>query len=133
MTAELRVELMITLTDPSLTAEERDQDAKQLLTELLQTLNNLEADELVGPIPDPNPPEDNKGLVAFLVGVLKAKVTVGNGLKVLKKLGDIGHKPMEISGKVKGKKGEEKEFVIKVNSPKDLDAAVEAYQKLTQS
>lgn len=125
MTTDSTVTLTITLTDTALTDEEREADTQQLFTEL----SDWDEIESVARVADPNPPEGNKALGSFLIGLLQAKVSLANGLKVLSFLSDrFGNKPMKLSGEANGKK-----FEIEVHSWEELDALVEAYKKLTDS
>ncbi len=125
MTIDATVKLTISLIDPELDAEELDEDTQQLWIEL----NQLEEVEKVERVADPNPPEGSKAVGSFLVGLLKAEVSISNGLKVIRFLGDrFGNKPMKLSGEANGKK-----FEIEAYSREDLDAVVEAYKKLTDS
>ena len=125
MTTDATVTLTITLTDTTLTDEEREADTQQLFTEL----SDWDEIESVARVADPNPPEGNKALGSFLIGLLQAEVSLPNGLKVIRFLGDrFGNKPMKLSGEANGKK-----FEIEVHSREELDAVVEAYKKLTDS
>ena len=108
--------LTIAFTDPELTNEERDEDALQLLGEL----SDRSDIESVERLRDPNPPDGNKSIGGFLVGVLAAEVSAANAKKVLGFLGDrLGNKPISLKVEKNGKKlevtansREEFEFVI---------------------
>ncbi|UXE63893.1 MAG: hypothetical protein KA717_15885 [Woronichinia naegeliana WA131] len=123
MTTDATVKLTISLIDPELDAEELDEETQQLWIEL----NQLEEVEKVERVADPNPPEGSKAIVSSLVGLLKAEVSISNGLKLIRFLGNCfkGRSTIEISGEVKGKK-----FKIKVGSSEELPVALEAYEKI---
>ena len=73
--------LTITFTDPELTDEERDEEAVELLKELE---DNFDADiEAAHQVRDPNPPEGNKSIGAFLAGVLTTEISASGCRKVL--------------------------------------------------
>ena len=123
MTLDTTVKLTISLIDSELNAEELDEDTQQLWIEL----NKLEEVIKLERVADPNPPEDSKALGSFLLGLLKAEVSISNGLKAIRFLGDRfkgKSTTIEISGEVKGKK-----FKIKVGSSEELPVALEAYEK----
>ena len=93
------IALTITFTDPDLTAEKRNEDVGKLLKEL-KARREIEAVERVR---DPHPPEGNKGVGSFLVGMLTAQVTVENAKKALGFLGDrLGNKQITIEAEVNG-------------------------------
>lgn len=108
--------LTIAFTDPELTNEERDDEVVQLLDEL----SDRSDIECVDRVRDPNPPDGNKSIGGFLVGVLAAEVSVANAKKVLGFLGDrLGNKPISLKVEKNGKKlevtansREEFEFVM---------------------
>jgi len=108
--------LTIAFTDPELTNEERDDEVVQLLDEL----SDRSDIESVDRVRDPNPPDGNKSIGGFLVGVLAAEVSVANAKKVLGFLGDrLGNKPISLKVEKNGKKlevtansREEFEFVM---------------------
>ena len=78
--------LTITFTDPDLTAEERDEEAVELLKELE---NNPDIAKIER-VRDPNPPEGNKSPGGFIVGVLTAEISGMCFQKVLHSL----HSPL---------------------------------------
>lgn len=98
--------------------EERDEQAQQLLTELRQ----MDEVETVDRILDPNPPEGNKAIGGFLVGLLMAEVSVANAKKLMGFLGDrLSNKPIELSVEANGKK-----LSVKASSREELEAAIKA-------
>jgi hypothetical protein len=115
------VKFVINFTDPDLDADERDDEAHRLLNQLKE----MDEVESVDRILDPNPPEGNKALGAWLAGVLLAEVNTGNAKAVFGYLGDrLGGKPIEIEVEANGKK-----LKVKAHSREELTAAIEAAQK----
>jgi len=93
--------LTIAFIDPELTNEERDDEVVQLLSEL----SDRSDIESVDRVRDPNPPDGNKSIGGFLVGVLAAEVSAANAKKVLGFLGDrLGNKPISLKAEKNGKK-----------------------------
>ncbi|OLP19495.1 hypothetical protein BST81_05035 [Leptolyngbya sp. 'hensonii'] len=125
MTENPNIRLTIHFNAPDLDLEERDKQAQQLITEL----KDLDEVDRVDRIPDPNPPKDNKTLGGFVIGLLKAEVTIGNGKKVLGFLGDrLGGKPIELAVEANGKK-----LSVKAHSRAELEAAIKAAQDFIAS
>ncbi|UXE59585.1 MAG: hypothetical protein KA717_27945 [Woronichinia naegeliana WA131] len=120
MSNESTIKLAIAFNDPDLEPEERDEQAQRLLAELKQ-VNEVESVERML---DPNPPEGNKSLGGFLVGMLLAEVNPANGKKLLGFLGDrLGGKPIELSVEANGRK-----LTVKAHSREELEAAIKAAQ-----
>ena len=121
MSNESTIKLAITFNDPDLEPEERDEQAQRFLAELKQ----VDEVELVERMLDPNPPEGNKSLGGFLVGMLLAEVNPANGKKLLGFLGDrLGGKPIELSVEANGRK-----LTVKAHSREELEAAIKLAQK----
>jgi len=119
------VTLTIAFNDPDLNPEKRDEQAQRLRDELKE----MDAVETVDRVLDPNPPEGNKAVSAFLAGLLKAEVTVGNATKLMGFLGDrLGNKPIELSVEANGKK-----MSVKASSLEELQAAIKAAQDFIAS
>ena len=117
---ESTIKLAIAFNDPDLEPEERDEQAQRLLAELKQ----VDEVESVERMLDPNPPEGNKSLGGFLVGMLLAEVNPANGKKLLGFLGDrLGGKPIELSVEANGRK-----LTVKAHSREELEAAIKAAQ-----
>jgi hypothetical protein len=113
------ITLTIAFNDPTLDAEEREQQARQFRAELQQ----IDDIETVDRVLDPNPPEGNKAVGAFLVGLLTAELSVANFKKLGGFLGDrLGNKPIKL--KVKAPDGRELE--LEASSQQEFD---HAYQK----
>ena len=73
---------------------------------------------------DPNPPEGNKSMGGFLVGLLTAQVNPENGKKLLGFLGDrLGGKTIEFTVEGNGKK-----LSVKANCREELESAIKAAQ-----
>ena len=104
MVAPSNVELTVGFNDPNLNCEEREAQAQTLWAEL----QDREEVEALGRVPDPNPPEGNKG-GSFLMGLLTAEVSLANVRKLLGFLGErLGNKPIKL--KVKAPDGRELEL-----------------------
>jgi hypothetical protein len=121
MSNESTIKLAIAFNDPDLEPEERDEQAQRLLAELKQ-VNEVESVERML---DPNPPEGNKSLGGFLVGMLLAEVNPANGKKLLGFLGDrLGGKVIELSVEANGRK-----LTVKAHSREELEAAIKLAQE----
>ncbi|CAN1209824.1 Sugar ABC transporter permease [Tumidithrix helvetica PCC 7403] len=111
------IALTITFTDPDLTNEELDEEVVRLLGDLSDR-SDIEA---VDRVRDPNPPKGNMSVGGFLVGVLKAEVSVANAKKVLSFLGDrLNNKPITLEAEGNGKK-----LKVVASSREDLVLAVQ--------
>jgi hypothetical protein len=120
MTKNSTVKLTIAFNDSALDSEERDEQAKRLMAELKQ----MDEVDTVDRILDPNPPEGNKAIGGFLVGLLSAEVSVANAQKLMGFLGNrLGGKPIELSVEANGKK-----LTVKAHSREELEAAIKAAQ-----
>ena len=78
MNDQSSIKLTIAFDDPDLEPEERDEQAQRFLAELKQ----VDEVESVERLLDHNPPEGNKSLGGFLVGMLLAEVNLANGKKL---------------------------------------------------
>ena len=113
------ITLTIAFNDPDLEPEERDEQAQRFLAELKQEVESVER------LLDPNPPEGNKSLGGFLVGMLMAEVNPANGKKLLGFLGDrLGGKVIELSVEANGRK-----LTVKAHSREELEAAIKLAQE----
>jgi hypothetical protein len=120
MTPSASVKLTIAFNDPDLDLEERDEQAQRLMAELKQ----MDEVDAVDRVLDSNPPEGNKALGGFLVGLLSAEVSVANAQKLMGFLGDrLGGKPIELAVEANGKK-----LTVKAHSREELEAAIKAAQ-----
>jgi hypothetical protein len=120
MTLNSNVKLTIAFNDPDLELEEQDEQAQRLISELKQ----MDEVETVDRVLDPNPPEGNKALGGFLVGLLTAEVNATNAKKLMGFLGDrLGDKPIELSVEANGKK-----LTVKAHSREELQDAIQAAQ-----
>ena len=120
MSNESTIKLAIAFNDPDLEPEERDEQAQRFLAELKQ----VDEVESVERLLDPNPPEGNKSLGGFLVGILLAEVNPANGKKLLGFLGDrLSNKVIELSVEANGRK-----LTVKAHSREELEAAIKAAQ-----
>lgn len=120
MVGDSSIKVTIAFNDPDLDAEERDEQVQRLMTELKQ----MDEVETVDRVLDPKPPEGNKALGGFLVGLLMAEVNVANVKKLMGFLGNrLGGKPIELSVEANGKK-----LTVKAHSQEELEAAIKAAQ-----
>jgi len=120
MASNSSIKFTIAFNDPDLDSEELDEQAQRLVSELRQV---DEVDE-VNRVIDPNPPEGNKSMGGFLVGLLTAQVTPENGKKLLGFLGDrLSGKAIEFTVEGNGKK-----LSVKANSREELEFAIKAAQ-----
>ena len=110
------LKLTIAFADLDLDAEERDEQAQQLMSELKQ----MDEVETVDRVLDPNPPEGNKAIGGFLVGLLMAEVNVVNAKNLMGFLGDrLSGKTIELEVEGNGKK-----LKVKASSREELKAAI---------
>ena len=118
MTDDLNVKVTIIFNDPDLNDDELEEQAQNLLTQL-KDLDDLDDVERVL---DPHPPEGNKSVGSFLVGLVKATVNLENAKKLLGFLGDrLGNKVIEMAVEHNGKK-----LSVKAHSKEELEVAVKA-------
>ncbi len=122
MTDARTVQLSFAVNDPELDDEERQEIAQKLLRQLKQ----LDEVEKVGRAEDSNLEEGSRSVLATLVGVLTAEVSVENVKKVLGFVGDrIPNKPIIIKVKVG-----EQEVEIEAKSRKELEEAEKVAKNL---
>ena len=125
MSNDSSIKLTIAFNDPDLNSEERDEQAQRFITELKQ-MDEVETADFV---PDPNPPDGNKTLGGFLLGLLTAEVNAANAKKVLRFLGDrLSGKTIELSVEANGKK-----LSVKASSQEELEAAIKLAQDFIAS
>ncbi|MEI6329123.1 MAG: hypothetical protein WCP16_07815 [Pseudanabaena sp. ELA645] len=100
MASNSRITFTIAFNDPDLDSEELDEQAQRLVSELRQIDEVDEVNRVIAP----NPPEGNKSMGGFLVGLLMAQVTPDNAKKLLGFLGDrLDGKPIELFLEATGK------------------------------
>lgn len=115
------VKLTIDLKDSNLNEEELDEATQDLLNQMRQLDEVERADRVL----DSNPPEGNKALGSFLVGILTAEVNAKNIKEALRFLSDhLGGKPIELEVEANGKK-----LKIKASSQQELLAAIGAAEQ----
>jgi len=125
MTSHSNLKFTITFNDPDLDAEEREEQAQQLMSELKQ----MDEVETVDRVLDPNPPEGNKAIGGILVGLLTTQVSAVNAQKVMGFLSDrLGGKPIELEVEDNGRK-----LTVKAHSREELEAAIKAAQDFINS
>jgi hypothetical protein len=114
------IKLMIAFKDPDLDADERDEEAQKLLDQMRE----IEEVEAVDRVFDPNPPEGNKAVGGFLLGLLTAEVNPANAGRLMTFLGDrLSGKVIELDVEANGKK-----LKVKARSREELTAAIQAAQ-----
>ena len=119
MASNSSIKFTIAFNDPDLDSEELDKQAERLMSELKQ-MDDVETNLVI----DPNPPEGNKSMGGFLVGLVTAEVNVTNAKKLVGFLGDrLGGKPIEFTVEGNGKK-----LSVKANSREELEFAMKAAQ-----
>ena len=119
MASNSSIKFTIAFNDPDLDSEELDEQAQRLMSELKQ-MDDVETNLVI----DPNPPEGNKSLGGFLVGLVTAEVNMTNAKKLVGFLGDrLGGKPIEFTVEGNGKK-----LSVKANSREELESAMKAAQ-----
>ena len=112
--------LSINFNDSNVTADERDAQALRFMAELRE----MDEVETVSRVLDPNPPEGNKTLGGFLVGLLSAEVSLENSKRLLRFIGDrLGGKPIELEVEANGRR-----LKVKASSREELEAAIQAAQ-----
>jgi hypothetical protein len=116
------MQVSVTFDSPDLEPEEKESEALNLL----QALQELEEVESVDRVFDPNPPEGNKSIGGFIVGLLTAEVSVANFKQLMGFLGDrVGAKPIKL--KLKAPDGRELE--LEASSQAEFAFALEKAQE----
>lgn len=114
----------INFNDPDFDEEERDEEVQKLLNQM-RDLDDVSTDRVV----DPDPPEGNKALGGFLVGMLTAEVSASNAKRLLGFLGDrLSGKTIELEVEGNGKK-----LKVSASSRAELEAAIEQAQAFIAS
>ena len=116
----------LSFEDPDLDAEEKDEEVQRLLNQMKELDEIEDSDRLL----DPNPPEGNKALGGFLVGMLTTVVKPDNIKIVFGFLGErLKGKPIEMA--VKAPDG--RELSIKANSQAEFEYAFQKAQEFLNS
>ncbi len=115
------IQVAVTFDDSDVEPEEKESETLNLL----QALQELEEVESVNRVFDPNPPEGNKSIGGFIIGLLTAEVSVANFKKLMGFLGDrVGSKPIKL--KLKAPDGRELE--LEASSQAEFEFAFEKAQ-----
>lgn len=114
------LKLTINFNDSDLSSEERDEQVQRLLAEL----KDMDEVETADRVLDPNPPEGNKALGGFLVGLLTAEINAANAKAAFGFLKDrLSGKPIELEVEANGRK-----LKVSAHSREELEAAIKAAQ-----
>ena len=120
MSGRSSLKLTINFNDPDLSPEERDEQVQRLLREL----KDMDEVETADRVLDPYPPEGNKALGGFLVGLLTTQVSTANAQAAFGFLKDrLSGKPIELEVEANGKK-----LKVSAHSREELEAAIKAAQ-----
>ena len=115
--SETRIQVTITLSDPQLRDEELQEAVQNLQLELKEVEGVTEADL----IPVEQAPPDSKGIGGFLLGQLKALVS----LKYLKTLVNFVGQNIVIGRTVKIKaEGNGRKLELELSRPEDIDKVI---------
>ncbi|HEY9825488.1 MAG TPA: hypothetical protein V6D19_08580 [Stenomitos sp.] len=121
MSLNSTIQLIIDLNDPNFEPEECEEQTQRLFA-ALQDMEDVEVHRVL----DANPPEGNKSMGGFLVGLLKAEGSVENFKKLMGFLGDrIGSKPIKL--KLKAPDGRELE--LEASSQAEFEFAFQKAQE----
>jgi hypothetical protein len=125
MEDDSNIGLTINFNDPEADAEELDEEVQRLLRQM----RDIDEVEAVDRVLDPNPPEGNKAVLGFIVGMLTAQVNPNNVKSLMGFLRDrLSGKAIELEIESHGKK-----LTVKAHSQAELIAAIEAAQKFISS
>lgn len=120
MTNTLSIKLTINFNDPDLDAEDLDMQVQRLIVEL----DEMDEVDSVNRVRDPNPPEGNKAVGSFLIGLLTAETNAKNAKQLFAFLGNrLSGKPIELEVEANGRS-----LKVKAYSREELEAAVRAAQ-----
>lgn len=124
LSSALPIKLTIQFIDPDLDLEERDEQAQILINEL----KRVDEIETVNRVLDPHPPQGNKAIGGFLMGLLMTEVSSENIKGILGFLGDrLGGKPIQLEVEANGKK-----LKVTASSREELEAAIQAAQSFIE-
>ncbi|WNZ44494.1 hypothetical protein Q2T42_22090 [Leptolyngbya boryana CZ1] len=124
MSTASKLELMLSFQDAE--SPEKQEKLTQTLWQQMRQIDGVKVDR----VSDDNPPEGSKTFGAFLLGLLRATVTL-EGLKSLFGfLGDrLGNKPI----KIKAKFADGREVELEASSREELALAEETLKRLAQT
>lgn len=124
-------QVILTITLKALNDADFDEEKLEKLTQnLLREMRQMDEVERADRVLDPEPPEGNRSLGGFLIGILKAEVSVANFKKLMEFLGDrLAGKPIKI--KVKKANGEEIE--IEASSQVKFNFAMQKAQEFLKN
>ncbi|WP_392477934.1 hypothetical protein [Nostoc sp. C110] len=115
------VRLTLNFNDLNLEPREQDEQAQWFITELKE----MDEIENVTRVYDANPPEGNKALGGFLVGMLIAEFNAENTKKIFRFLSDrLGGKSIQLELEANGMK-----LKVSAHSREELELAIKAAQE----
>jgi hypothetical protein len=121
MVNKSNVRLTFNFNDPHLEPQEKDEQVQWFMAELKE----MDEIENVAPVSDPYPPEGNKALSGFLLGMLTAELNIENTKKIFRFVGDrLGGKPIQLEVEANGKK-----LKVSAHSREELELAIKAAQE----
>ncbi|BAY20997.1 hypothetical protein NIES2100_07410 [Calothrix sp. NIES-2100] len=120
------IKLTITFIDQDLDAEEKDEEAERLLSQMKE----LDEVEEVNRVAEIDAPVGSKSVTGYVVGQVMAIVKSESVQQVWGFLTDrLGSKPIEIELELTK---DSKKVKVKASSRKELEAAVNAIQEITK-
>ncbi|MEH2170871.1 MAG: hypothetical protein V7K41_30310 [Nostoc sp.] len=121
MANKSNVRLTFNFTDLNLEPREQDEQVQWFISELKE----MDEIENVARVYDPNPPEGNKALGGFLIGMLTAEFNVESTKKLFRFLGDrLGGKSIQLEVEANGRK-----LKVSASSREELELAIKAAQE----
>jgi len=124
MSSTLKIELTLNFQDSE--SPEKQEKLTQSLWQQMRQVEGVKIDRVA----DENPPEDSKAFGAFLLGLLKATVTL-DGLRTL--FGFLGDRLENKPIKIKAKFTDGREVELEASSREELALAEETLKRLAQT
>jgi hypothetical protein len=119
------IKIAICFNDPSLDAEERDNEAQNLLSQLESVDEAEDPNRVVAT----NLPDGSKSLSGWVIGALTTEVNAENFKKMMLFLGDrLSGKSIELEVEFNGSK-----LKVKASSKAGLDAAIASAQTFVET
>ena len=119
-----KFKITIQFNDPNLDAVDRDEEARNLLVQVVD-MDEVLAQQII----DPNPPGEGKGIGGFLAGFLTIEFYTKNAKSVFQFLGDrLLGKVIELEVEGNGKK-----LKVKASNQNELKVAIQQAQEFINS